>query len=41
MLLPPVFGCPLYDGGMAKFVNARMSVRDQEMVDDEWLRTSF
>jgi hypothetical protein len=30
--LPPVFGCPLYDGSMAKFVNARMSVRDQETV---------
>jgi hypothetical protein len=28
--LPPVFGSSLYDGNVEKYVNARMSVRDQE-----------
>ena len=28
--LPPVFGSLLYDGNVEKYVNAQMSVRDQE-----------
>jgi hypothetical protein len=30
--LPPVFGSNLYDGNIENFVNARMSIRDQETV---------
>jgi hypothetical protein len=30
--LPPVFGSSLYDGNVEKFINARMSMRDQETV---------
>lgn len=30
--LPPVFGSNLYDGKIENFVNARMSIRDQETV---------